>query len=174
MTTKADYSVEEWDLLRDTVIGASVAVMLSDLQSGITGLFREQTAFAKILAAGVQLEPGNTLVAALAEPDEWKKGDVEDAVKVEGRTQQEAAAEALERVLDRCGRVADLLDARSIPEEADGYRRWVMGAAEATARAAKEGTLLRGGPRISAAEVDVLAKLGVAIRWEGYVAPPVG
>jgi len=56
MTARADYSVEEWDLLRDTVIGASVAVMLSDLQSGITGLFREQTAFAKILAAGVQLE----------------------------------------------------------------------------------------------------------------------
>jgi len=174
MTAKADYSPEEWDLLRDTVIDASVAIMLADLHSGITGLFREQTAFAKILAAGVQLEPGNTLVAALAQPDEWKESDIEDAVKVEGHSEAEAAAEALDRARDHCARVADLLDARSAPEEANGYRRWVMGAAEGTARAAKEGTLLRGGPRISTTEVDVLAKLGAAIRWEGYVAPPVG
>ncbi|MEI8334511.1 MAG: hypothetical protein WCH74_11775 [Chloroflexota bacterium] len=174
MSVKGDYSPEEWDLLRGAVIGASVAVMLADLQSGITGLVREQTAFAKILAAGVQLEPGNTLVAALAQPGEWRRADVEDAVKVEGSSQKEAAAEALGSGRDRCARAADLLDSRSTPEEADGYRRWVMGAAEATARAAKEGTLLRGGPRISAAEADVLAELGAAIRWEGYVAPPVG
>ena len=66
-------------------------------------------------------------------------------------------------------------DEQQHPRAASG--KWTAGAAtpeEATARAAKEGTLLRGGPRISAAEADVLAELGAAIRWEGYVAPPVG
>jgi hypothetical protein len=68
---------------------------------------------------------------------------------------------ARERALDTLRHVVELLDAKATPDEAAGYRGWLMQVAVATANAGKEdqGFLGRGGVAVNDAERAALAEI---------------
>jgi hypothetical protein len=77
-----------------------------------------------------------------------------------------AAAGAEAQALEQLGRIADLLDLKSDPAEAAGYKRWVLNAATAASQAAKEGANFfgRGGVVVNDAERAALAAIAAALR----------
>src|SRR5580700_7071437 len=119
MSGKADFSADEWDLLRSSPLMASLLVVAAS-PSGPVGLVQESAAAGKLVmeAAGNAQTP---LLKALAE----------DMVQTTAQV-QEAAAEILRRT-------SALLATKATPEETTEIKDWLAKVAQATAEAAKEG-----------------------------------
>ena len=79
-----------------------------------------------------------------------------------------AAPDAGPNALAQLGEIADLLDRKSDPAEAAGYKRWVLNAATTASQAAKEGASFfgRGGVTVSDAEEAALARIAAALRLQ--------
>ena len=79
-----------------------------------------------------------------------------------------AAPGAGAQALAQLGQIADLLDRKSTPAEAAGYKRWVLNAATSASQAAKEGGgfLGRGAVDVNDAEEAALAEIAEALRLE--------
>ena len=155
MSGKADFSVDEWDLLRCSPLMASMMVVAAS-PSGPVGLVQESGAAARtiIQSVGTAQTP---LLKALAE-------DVTQTMAIPkpppGATPgqvQEAAAEILRRM-------SALLTTKATPEEANEIKVWLAKVAQATAEAAKEGGFLGfGGASVSDQEKAALATLNTAL-----------
>jgi hypothetical protein len=79
-----------------------------------------------------------------------------------------AAPGAEEHALAQLGQIADLLDRKSDPAEATGYKQWVLNAATAASQAAKEGGgfLGRGAVTVNDAERAALAEIAKSLRLQ--------
>jgi hypothetical protein len=157
---KADFSVDEWDLLRSAPVMASLLVVAAS-PSGPVGLVQETTAAGKVIAQTAETAQ-TPLLKTLSE-------DVMQTIAIPkppaGATPekvQEAAAEILRRT-------SALLSTKATPEEASEVKAWLVKIAQATAEAAKEGGFLGfGGVAVSDQEksalgmVDAALSLGVA------------
>ncbi len=158
MSGKADFGVEEWDLLRSAPLMSSLLVVAAS-PSGPLGLIQESVAAGKMItqAAGGAQTP---LLKALAED---LTGTVSIPKPPPGATPvqiQGAAAEILKRT-------SDLLSQKATPEEAVEIKEWLMKIANETAEAAKEGGFLGfGGVQVSDQEKAALetihSSLGLA------------
>jgi hypothetical protein len=155
MSGKADFSVDEWDLLRSSPLMASLLVVAAS-PSGPVGLIQESAAASKMImqAAGTAQTP---LLKTLAE-------DVMQTMTIPkpppGATPgqvQDAAAEILRRT-------SELLTRKATPEEANEVKAWLAKVAQATAEAAKEGGFLGfGGTLVSDQEKAALATVNSAL-----------
>jgi tellurite resistance protein len=119
MTTRADFTEDEWKALQKGVTGAGVLVSISDRD--FTDSFGEATAIAKYLAE--QRETSESAV-------------VRDLAKVRGTgfgltaSLQEVEAETL----DALRSASEILSAKA-PEELDAYRTLVVDVADRAANA---------------------------------------
>jgi hypothetical protein len=155
MSGKADFSVDEWDLLRSSPLMASMLVVAAS-PSGPVGLVQESSAAAKTImqTAGTAQTP---LLKALSE-------DVTQTMTIPkpppGATPgqvQEAAAEILRRT-------SALLATKATPDETAEMKVWLAKVAQATAEAAKEGGFLGfGGASVSDQEKAALGMLNAAL-----------
>jgi hypothetical protein len=155
MSGKADFSVDEWDLLRSSPLMASLLVVAAS-PSGPVGLIQESAAASKMImqTAGTAQTP---LLKTLAE-------DVMQTMTIPkpppGATPgqvQDAAAEILRRT-------SELLTRKATPEEANEVKAWLAKVAQATAEAAKEGGFLGfGGTLVSDQEKAALATVNSAL-----------
>lgn len=150
-------------LLKTVPMIAGAVVVTLD-KSGLIEAGREMLASGRAVADGTRRFPDNPLVAYL-------HAELHDPVP--GRTDIGTAASdasatiktkdpmvAMAAFVEQLDRALDILDAKVGPADADGYKRWVMNCAEASAAAAKEGGILGlGGKRISDAEAAYLAHL---------------
>jgi hypothetical protein len=166
MSTKADFSAEEWKLVLKAPLMAGLAVVAAS-PSGPLGVLREMFAVGKLVnetktqaegAGGLSNSLLRSLVADLASPDGRAQLDVAELRGVPPPQLQSHALEA-------CRAVAALVD-RKASREADGVKRWLVAIAQRTAEAAKEGGFLGiGGTRVSENETtairDVARSLGV-------------
>lgn len=155
MSGKADFSVDEWDLLRSSPLMASMLVVAAS-PSGPVGLVQESAAAAKTIMQSVGAAQ-TPLLKALSE-------DVTQTMAIPkpppGATPgqvQEAAAEILRRT-------SALLTTKATPEETTEIKGWLARVAQATAEAAKEGGFLGfGGVSVSNQEKAALAMLNAAL-----------
>ena len=155
MSGKADFTVDEWDLLRSSPLMASMLVVAAS-PSGPIGLVQESSAAAKTVLQTVGTAE-TPLLKALSE-------DVTQTMAVPkpppGATPgqvQEAAAEILRRT-------SALLTTKATAEETTEIKVWLAKVAQATAEAAKEGGFLGfGGTSVSDQEKAALAMLNVAL-----------
>jgi hypothetical protein len=152
MTTRADYTEQEWAALRRAPTVAGFAVSLAD-PGGPIELTKES--MATMRAAGAPPTEDELLVAvsqdALAQQQQRHNVMKELDLK---------AGTVREQVVDELRRVNEILSAKATPEEADAFRRWLVKAAQASAEAAKEGGFLGiGATRVSEGEQAMLAKL---------------
>ena len=146
MTSRKDFSDEEWTRIRRAPIVAGVAISLAD-PGGPIELAKETAATLRSatlppsqeeLLASVALD-----VQAMAQHRQNPLGDF----KPRGG----------EQVLEELKGVNQLVTAKATPEEAEAFRRWLLAAAQAAADAGKEGGFLGfGAERVSAGERRML------------------
>src|SRR3954453_16976274 len=115
MTGKADFTEEEWGLLREAPPSAGLVVLTA--QRG--GTFRETYAMGKAYAEARSQHGTSQLldeiVSAKPERDHTRHGSVD---------------ELNQPVLGRLREAIALLEAKTTPEEVDDYRRFVLAVAQ--------------------------------------------
>lgn len=155
MSAKADFSVDEWDLLRSSPLMASVLVVAAS-PSGPVGLVQESAAAGRMIleAAGTAQTP---LLKELAEDLKAKMSIPRPPAGATPAQVQEAAAEILRRT-------SDLLANKATPGETAEFKQWLVKVAKATAEASKEGGFLGiGGTLVSEQETAALGAVNTAL-----------
>lgn len=158
MTTKADYTPEEWQLLLDMPRLVGTAVMVAD-PSGAIGMRQESVALAKGLANGKLYYPQNELIQALS-------AEIDAQPPIDSH---QPAEQIKATATEKCGQVADLLE-KAPEREREEYKLWCLEVGEEVANAAIEGGFLGlGGDRVSQTELSTLLDLAEALRIVHYL-----
>ena len=156
MTSKADFTEEEWTRLKRAPFVAGMAISLAD-PGGPIELVKETAA---------------TLKAVLHEAEGRGRGELVDAIAreaTEGARQRKSplagfkpskGATAGVEILDELGEVNRIVSQKATPEEAAAFRDWLLAAAQEAATAAKEGGFMGfHAERVSEGEQRMLDRL---------------
>jgi hypothetical protein len=164
MSLVTDYTSEEQVLLmQGPRLGAIVVSAASPGRSADT--FSEGVAAIQYATGSRGEFLDNTLISSiLYQLDQLAKSEQKFADYGKLAAAPDAGAQSLARL----GQIADLLDRKSDPAEAAGYKQWVQNAATAASQAAKEGSgfLGRGGVAVNDAEQAALAQIAAALRLQ--------
>jgi hypothetical protein len=156
MTTKADFTDEEWARLERSPIVAGMAISLADPGGPIEAVKESMAALKTVLEAaqtGVGAELVDAVADSTAEKAKQRKSPLGD-FKPRG-------ALAGEEILEELRAVNALVTEKATPEEAAAFREWLLTAAKRSAEAAKEGGFLGfRAERVSEGEQKMLDKLG--------------
>jgi hypothetical protein len=156
VTTRANFSDEEWARLGRAPLLAGAAISLADPGGPIEAL-KESSAALRTLVEGARGGEFGEFVAAVA---------ADTAAKAQRRENpltgfRPDRKHAIEDVLDELRAVHALLLEKAGAQDAAAYRDWIRTAAQKTALAAKEGGFLGiGGERVSEREQEMLDTLG--------------
>ena len=155
MTSKADFTEEEWTRLKRGPFVAGMAISLAD-PGGPIELVKETAATVKTVREAAGSGGRGELVTALA------KEVVADTRERQNPLQdfKPKGALAAQEILDELAAVNRVASEKATPEEADAYRDWLKAAAQDAANAAKEGGFLGfHAERVSEGEQRMLDKL---------------
>ena len=135
MTSKADFTDEEWTRLKRAPFVAGMAISLAD-PGGPIEAFKETAATLKTVLAAAENGDHGALVRDVA-------GDASGALRehqnpLSGFKPQKGATAGVE-ILDELRAVQAIVSGKATAEEAAGFRQWLLEAAQAAANAAKEG-----------------------------------
>jgi hypothetical protein len=162
MSTRNDYTVAEWELVRRAPAESVIAIEQAS-PSGFWGKRQERKAalrsFDETIAQHAGLELCDAIVAARDE-----EGPLVDALRAGGESFVERAVETA-----RGARLA--IEAKGTPPELDAYVSAILVACEAVARASGEGNL---SSNTSEAEALLLRWLAGALGRPAYEPPPSG
>jgi hypothetical protein len=157
MTSKQDFTDEEWARLRRAPLVAGLAISIAD-PGGPIEVTKET--MASLRTATTPPSQEELLVAVsqdlkkLAQEKQNPMGDF----KVDKNVM------AGQQILDELRAVNEILEAKATPEEAEAFRRWMIAVAQAAADAAKEGGFLGfGAEQVSEGEKKMLEQLGNAL-----------
>ena len=154
MTTKADYTEDEWTGLVRAPILAGAYVAASDMS--FFGMIGEMTALYKTMTEGDVPEAASGLIEAVVAAIEDSK-DAKEKLKLP-ETKQSATQAA--QLVHQLGLDLEVLAQKSTPEETRAFKDWLIQIAQATAEATKEGGFLGiGAVRVSDKEQMALATL---------------
>ena len=155
MTTKADFTDEEWARLERAPIVAGMAISLADPGGPIEAVKESLATFRTVAEAktGGRGELVDAVATSVSEKTQHRKSPLAD-FKPKG-------AMAGEQILEELRAVNQLLTEKATPEEAGAFREWLLTAAKRSAEAAKEGGFLGfKAERVSQGEQQMLDKLG--------------
>jgi hypothetical protein len=159
MTTKGDYTDEEWDALRRAPLVAGMAISLAD-PGGPIELTKETMASIKAMS-----QPGSDAELLVAVSQD-AMATSQQRHNLIGDFKPSGAA-AGQEILDEVRRVNGILTAKATPEEAEAFRAWMLAAAQAAADAAKEGGFMGfHAVRVSEGEQRMLGQLRSALGVE--------
>ena len=152
MTTKADYTDEEWRVLRRAPLVAGLAISLADPGGPI-----EETKESLVALRAVRNPPSDDeLLVAVSQ-------DLDDQIRTQEKPMEDLeflGRAARKQVVEELATVNGILAAKATPEEAASFRLWLVQVAGATADAAKEGGLLGiGATRVSKREWAMLEEI---------------
>lgn len=155
MTTKADFTDEEWARLERAPMVAGMAISLADPGGPIEAV-KESMAAIRTVSEAARSGGGNELVDAVsksvAEKAQQRQHPLGDF--------RPKGAQAGEEILEELRAVNELLTQKATPAEAAGFREWLQTAAKRVAEAAKEGGFLGfNAKRVSEGEQHMLDKL---------------
>lgn len=154
MTTKADYTSEEWTTLLQAPVYAATYVITADMS--VMGAFKELKALGKAIEKHSAPAAAQELVSALVADMQEKTKNKEsvDAPEIEDNSQ------ARQVVLEGLGQAATLVEDRGTAEEAAGFKQWLREVAQSVAEADKEGSHFGiGGVRVTDKETTALAEI---------------
>jgi len=157
MTSKADFSDEEWTRLKRAPFVAGMAISLAD-PGGPIEAFKETAATLKTVLGDAQGSERGELVTAIARDVE---ADAREHKSPMAGFRPTKGATAGVEILDELGAVNRLITEKATPEDAAALRAWLLAAAQASADAAKEGGFMGfHAERVSAGEQQMLDRLG--------------
>ena len=159
MTTKADFSDEEWTRLKRAPFIAGMAISISD-PGGPIELVKETAATLKTVVGAAEQSGRGELVAAVAAEVAAEAKERKNPL----RDFKAKGALAGQEILEELAAVNGLVTAKASPEDAEAYRAWLKDAAQEAADAAKEGGFLGfHAVRVSEGEQRMLDKLAEAL-----------
>jgi hypothetical protein len=157
MTTKADYTDEEWVRLRRAPFVAGMAISIAD-PGGPIELTRETLATLKATSSPPSQD--ELLVSVSQEIHSMVKQKQNPLADFK----PDSSALAGKMILDELGAVNSILGAKATSEEADAFRQWLLEVATAAAEAAKEGGFMGfGAVRVSEGEQRMVDQLRAAL-----------
>ena len=140
MTSKQDFSDEEWTRIRRAPLVAGVAISLAD-PGGPIEMAKETMATVRAATLPPSQEE---LLAAVAL-------DIQAMTQHEQNPLGDFKPRGGQQVLEELKGVNQLVTAKATSEEAEAFRRWLLAAAQAAADAGKEGGFMGfGGEQVSA------------------------
>jgi hypothetical protein len=155
MTSKADFTEEEWERLGRAPLIAGMAISFADPGGPIEAI-KESSAALKTLVDAANDAASGAFVQAVAKDVAEKARRRENPLsgfKPDRRN-------AVQDILDELRAVNALLVEKAAPEDAAGYREWIKTAAQRSALAAKEGGFFGiGAERVSEREQQMLDTL---------------
>jgi hypothetical protein len=159
MTSKTDFTEEEWTRLKRAPFIAGMAVSLADPGGPIEAV-KETAATLRTVTGAAESGGRGELVDAVAR-------EVADELRqrkspIAGFRPKGATAGV--EILDELREVNRIVSEKAEPEEAAAYRDWLHSAAEEAANAAKEGGFMGfRAERVSEGEQRMLDKLAEAL-----------
>ncbi len=157
MSVFGDYTGDEQRVLTQAI--AAAAVVVSSASPGPKAdTVSEGFAAAEFVLGSLEANVGNTLISSVILAI---KDRIADDQPLPNYADVATGADAGAQARDRLEAVAFLLDSRTTPQEAEGYKRWLVEIAGATAAGAKEdrGFLGRGGVTVNDAERSAIAEV---------------
>ena len=157
MTTKADFTDTEWEVLLRAPMVAGMAITLAD-PGGPIEVVKETSAVLKFVTGeGEEREDLVGEVAreirSLAQQRTNPVGDFKPRGPLAGK-----------EVIDEISRAGEIVGAKATPEEAEAFRAWILECAQRAADAAKEGGFMGfHAERVSQGEKEMLAQLRSAL-----------
>jgi hypothetical protein len=153
MTSKQDFTDEEWTRIRRAPLVAGVAISLAD-PGGPIELAKETMASLR----SATLPPSQEeLLAAVAL-------DVQAMTQHKQNPLADFKPRGGQQVVEELKGVNEIVTAKATEEEAAAFRRWLLAAAQAAADAGKEGGFLGfGGEQVSAGEQRMLEQVRAAL-----------
>jgi hypothetical protein len=173
MTSKMDFTADEWKVLLDSplFVGEAVAAAAS---SGIVGTMKESMAIVDSITRTAQNHLYNQLIQEVAsrgtggeQMDVWLKS-------IRGLLQQSESIRVAMTGVEACQKVALILRSKGEPQEVDEFKRWLMEIGESVARAANEGgnMLNVGGVNVSPQEIQILSEMSSILGVTHIPGPP--
>jgi hypothetical protein len=160
MTTKADFTDEEWTRLKRAPFVAGMAISLADPGGPIEALKETSATLKTVMAAAERGEHGELLseIAREAADDARQhKNPLGGFKPTKGTT---AGVEILDELRD----VNRIVSGKASAEDAAAVRTWLLDAAQAAANAAKEGGFMGfHAERVSEGEQRMLDSLAKAL-----------
>jgi hypothetical protein len=157
MTSKADFTEEEWTRLKRAPFVAGMAISLADPGGPIEAV-KETSATLKTVLRGAEQGGRGELV------DEIAREVSEDARQRKSPLagwKPSKGANAGVQILDELSEVNRVVSEKASPQDAAAVRDWLMAAAQAAADAAKEGGFMGfRAERVSEGEQRMLDRLG--------------
>jgi hypothetical protein len=162
MATKAQFTAQEWEALRDAPHLVTLAVATAG-SSGPIGSIKE--AFAP-LSAIIEAAKGNDeLLRGICDREELKAAQqaIRGSIKL-GPDAKALREELQNAAAEKAAAANAILKQKGSPEDLKAYRQLLMNIADRTANAAKEGSFLGfGGERVSEGERAVIKRLSQAL-----------
>ncbi len=159
MTTKADFTAEEWARLERAPIVAGMAITLADPGGPIEAVKESMAAIKTVQETG-QSAAGPELIREVAQGFLEQVGARHSPL---GDFKPRGAL-AGQEILDDLRATAAIVAQKATPDEAAAFREWLLTAAQRTADAAKEGGFMGfRAERVSAGEQAMLDKLREAL-----------
>ena len=155
MSTQADYTTEEWNLVASGPVLAGMTIVVAD--PAFFGAMKESAAIAKAIVASGQSSDVELIQAISAASQGGKKYHTPDIPKDQG------AEGAIGVLVKECQKVVQLVREKSA-DEADVYAQWLVDIARITAESSKEGGFLGiGATRVSERETAAIQRLAEAL-----------
>ena len=156
MTTKADFTEEEWARLERSPIVAAMAISLADPGGPIEAV-KESMAGIKTVTEAAQSDRSAGAGARSRE-------ELPARSRARGRTRWGASSPRARwparRSWTSCARSTRIVTQKATPEEAAAFREWLLASAKRAAEAAKEGGFMGfKAERVSEGEQEMLDKL---------------
>jgi hypothetical protein len=153
MTTKSDFTDEEWTRVLRAPFVAGMAISLAD-PGGPIEMSKETM----------------TTMKSATNPPTREQLLTEIALDIQSMTQQRQSPisgfkpQAAQQILDELGAVSEIVSTKATAEEAAAFKQWLLTTAQAAADAAKEGGFMGfGAVQVSEGEQQMLDQVRAAI-----------
>jgi hypothetical protein len=149
VTTKADFTEEEWKAVLEAPPSAGMIVIASDRGGSIRESFSMAKAYTEARKEHGESELLDELVTAKPEMD---------------HTRFHSPEELKEASLKHIRDAVELLKTKATPEELEEYKKFIVGLANRVAEARKEGFMGLSGDRVSDDEKAAITEVEAALQ----------
>ena len=165
MVDKSSFTPDEWKLLLESVMAASIAITAAE-PSGLWGLLKESFAGGTELAKAKMDPKADALIKAVVEDFGTAEGRSISRDGLNDKLKGSKPAEIKEKCVDILRQAAAVVDAKA-PDDAAAFKRWLRQISQHVAEASKEGGFLCiGGVAVSEAEKATLAEISSALKLQ--------
>jgi hypothetical protein len=157
MTTKSDFTEEEWARIRRAPLVAGMAISLAD-PGGPIELAKETSASLKSATNPPSREQLLTDIALdIQSMAQERQNPLTDFKPTSG-------SDPRQQILEELRSVSEIVNSKAATDETAAFKEWLLTSAQAAADAAKEGGFLGfGAEQVSQGEKDMLEQVRIAI-----------